>query len=46
MLDNEALYDIYFLTMKLTARKKLSTLDSQIRRKFPFSVPGRLKESE
>ena len=40
--------------LKLTVREldilrtmdELSTLNSQIRRKFPFSVPGRHKESE
>ena len=49
-LDNEALYDVCFRHLKLTVREldiprtveKLSTLDSQIRLKFLFSVPGSL----
>ena len=50
LLDNEALYDVCFRNLKLTVRKldilrtaeELSTLDSKIRLKFLFSVPGSL----
>ena len=50
LLDNEALYDICFRNLKLTVREldtprtteELSTLNSQIRLKFPFSVPSGL----
>ena len=46
LLGNEALYDICFRTLKLTVREldilrtaeELSTLNLQIRLKFPFSV--------
>ena len=50
LLDDEALYDICFRTLKFTVREldilrtieELSTLNLQIRWKFPFSVPGSL----